>query len=475
MNLRSLGLPAIILSSAALVACGGSSSSSSSTPRGDLRVIHAASDAPPVNVNANGSPVSGLQGVDFGVGSPRLRLATGTYQVTVDGILPGDATTTVIDAPIDIVRGEITNVLAIGQLGDDSFQPMVFQTPIESISAGEVRVQVAHASRAADIAAASVDVYLLEPGQDPGGMGTTALNFAFGETLGPVTVGAGTYRIAVTAPDDAHTILFDTGEISLPGGSDLLVAAVDNVGAEDSLIRLLVSTGDGNDFTLLDKDATAEVRAVHAAAGVSDADVFADSPTAGLSEALVAEQLVFRASRTVDEVPPADDYTLAVNVFGGPFAGAPISASDISIEAGIYYTVIAAGELGEELFPILAVDDRRNIATEARVRAIHAASVAGTVDVYVAPTGVIVAADFINGNVIVDDYLAVPNFAVGDVTDYLSLDEGNYDVFVVVGGDTVAIEAINVALDKGDIYTLIATNPDVDEGFAEAGFMILVD
>src|SRR5690606_13932827 len=127
----------------------------------------------------------------------------------------------------------------------------------------------------------------------------------------------------------------------LPGGADLMVLAVDATGP-GAPVQLLVSTGDADsDFVISDKDAGA--------------------------------------------------------------AGAPISASGVTLAAASYYTVLAAGDLGTpNLFPILAQDDRRSIATEARVRAIHAASTAGTVDVFVTPTGDVTVASIELGEVTPD-------------------------------------------------------------------------
>ena len=123
----------------------------------------------------------------------------------------------------------------------------------------------------------------------------------------------------------------------------------------------------------------------------------------------------------------------------------------------------------EEL--ILAVDDRRSVATEARVRAIHAASVAGTVDVFVRPTGTVTSAEVEDGTAGTPE---IAGFEVGAVTPYISLGEGAYDLFVRAGG-SVVISALNQQLDAGDVVTLIAHNPDTDQGVTDPGFVILAD
>jgi hypothetical protein len=56
-------------------------------------VLHGVSDAPLVNIGINGdNAIEGADYKDAGVLNPEV----GTYEVTVNGILPGGATATVI-------------------------------------------------------------------------------------------------------------------------------------------------------------------------------------------------------------------------------------------------------------------------------------------------------------------------------------------------------------------------------------------
>tara|TARA_B100002003_G_C13959351_1_gene464798 strand:+ start:226 stop:540 length:315 start_codon:yes stop_codon:yes gene_type:complete len=55
-----------------------------------LQIIHAGSDAPTVNITADGEVLNGLENVDYQTVSGRFDVATGTYDVAVEANLPGD-------------------------------------------------------------------------------------------------------------------------------------------------------------------------------------------------------------------------------------------------------------------------------------------------------------------------------------------------------------------------------------------------
>lgn len=466
----------VLLASALVSACGGDSS----TARSELRVIHAAGNAPAVNVNANGGPLSAVQGLDYGQATSKLTLRAASYSVSVDGVLPDDQVSEVV-APVDLMlnRGESTTVVAIGNLGDagdTAFGPEVIVTPQASVANTETRVQVVHASAAAESALpGGVSVYVTAPEAELTSA-TPLATFNLREYTEAITVPAGQYRIRVT-PAASTTPVFDSGEITLPGGADLMVLAIDSYGP-GSPVKLLVSTGDADsDFTLTDVDANADLRVVHAASGVGAAEVFATANSAMLATTEVIDAFDYRSSETLADLTPASDYAIAVNADGGGAVDAPISVSDITLAAGKAYTALAAGDLpamgDADLTLLLAEDDRRSIATEARVRAIHAASLAGTVAVFITPAGDETVASIEMGEV----EPALPVFEYQSITDYIGLAAGSYDVRVAVPGEggeyTVAIDQTNVALAAGDIVTLVATNPAA--AGQEFAFVVLSD
>lgn len=461
-----------------LAACSDSDNSGngntpeSAAPTGELRVIHAAADAPAVNVKADNTGIAGLQGLAFASGSQRLVLPAETYQVSVDGITPQGPAEVVARTDIPVSENGITNVIALGRILDGSFGPVVVTANQETVAGGNTRLQVVHASSNAQAAAPlGVSLYLTAPGASLADA-APATTFALGDSLGPLTVPAGDYRIRIT-PSGSDSVVFDSGSVGLPGGADLLLVAIDNTGAGDAPVRILVSTGNGGDFEIQDAATGAGLRAVHAASGVGGADIFAASAQNQQGMTRIVENLAFGDTASL-VVAVGDDYSVRVNASGGDAETAPIAVDDLPLEQGVFYTAVAAGNLpqaGDPQLTLLALaDDRRSIATEVRVRAVHAASEAGVVDVFVTPTATLSLADIEAGNATP----TLPDFDFGDSSDYLSLPAGGYDVRVRAG-NAVAINAENVALSNGDVVTLIARNPDVASGNNTFGLLLLDD
>ncbi len=106
-----------------------------------------------------------------------------------------------------------------------------------------------------------------------------------------------------------------------------------------------------------------------------------------------------------------------------------------------------AVDLLANIQPLVLVDDNRRIATEARVRIVHASPSAGNVDIYVTAPG--------DGIDAIDPAFAdVPFLAE---TGYVSLAAGSYDVTVTpTGTKTAAIGPATIAVDAGGIYTAAA-------------------
>jgi trimeric autotransporter adhesin len=486
---KRLSSAGLALATSVLVACGGSSSNTpapASVATAELRVIHASGNAPAVNVNVGGEPFEAIQGLMFGEATSRLSLSPAVYSVSVDGVLPAGAVDEVVSpVALDLQSNDITTVIAIGNLGAEAplaFAPTVLVTPREAVAADDVRVQVVHASAAAEGALpGGVSVYVTAPDVTLDDV-MPLQSFNLREDSGPVTVPAGAYQIRITPRGESGEVVFDSGPIALPGGADLMVLAVDNYGP-GAPVRLLVSTGEAaSDFFINDRSAPADVRVVHAASGVGLAEVFASSDSVGLADVRVIPnearpEFAYRDDISLTGLTPADDYIFKVNAQGGGAASAPIAAGPITLAPATFYTVLAAGDLPQagdaDLTLLQAEDDRRSVFTEVRVRAIHAASQAGTVAVFITPAGEETVTSIELGDVAP----AIAEFDYESVTGYIALDEGGYDVRVAVpqeaGGYKVAIDLSGVHLSNGNVVTLVATNP-ADDG-DDFAFVALFD
>lgn len=423
--------------------CGDSSSSRSDAvpqepqPTGTLELVHASQDAPPVDIRVAGNLI--FSDVPYkGVGFSSFR--TGDYPIEVDGVVPG-GNVTVIPAQGDsapvvtIGADQRVSVVAAGDVA--SIAPIVLVDDAPAVDDGDVRLRVLHAASAAP----TVEVYVTAPGAPlDAPLGT----FSFGETLAPdaVVVPAGEYQIRVAVPGSPPTVVFDSGAIDLPGGADLLVAAVTNTGAGAAPISLLASTGSAA-LEFFDVDTPSDVRVVHASADAPAVDVVANDDFA--TRPVV--DLAFGEATGYLGIPPG-----ALNIKVVPTgADAPVVIdADLELEQGVTYSVYAA-DLLADIQPLVLVDDPRRVATEARVRIVHASPSAGDVDIYVVPGGT-------GGNLDGVDpaFSGVPFLAE---TGYVPLAPGEYDVVVTGAGSQLpAIGPVTLTLSGAGIYTAAAVD-----------------
>ena len=306
----------------------------------------------------------------------------------------------------------------------------------ENVSAGAARVFVLHA--AAD--SPTVDVFVTAPGADLGASASVG-TFLFKETIGPAEVPAGDYQIRVTASGNPDAVVFDSGTVTLANLDDIVLAAVPNTSGGEAPISLvgLVSTGS---LEILDVETPTALRVGHLSSDTGPVDVLVNG-----GEYLT--DVPFPAVTGFDPLP-ADTYNVAVTAANMPGVVA-IGPVDLALEAGTWYSVLAVDKFAN-IEPLIATDDPRPVATNAKVRIIHAAAdpAAQSVDIYVPAVG----ADI--------DPLTPTLSAVAfkDNTGYLGLDAGDYDVTVTVAGAKIAaIGPATISVGLGDVVTAIARDP----------------
>ena len=390
-----------------------------------VRVFHASADAPMVNLWVDGAVA--VEELDYQESTGYLALDEGTYEIAVEGIIPGGNAVVIGPANLDFMTDMNYDVIAVNTVAD--IEPLVLEDDGKLMDGSKVRVRVAHLAAAAP----EVKVFVTAPGADLAGA-TELGSFVFKETLGPVEVDAGTYQIRVTLAD--NTVVFDSGEVPLMGGKDLLIGAVPNVGTGDSPIQLAVL--DGDDVAILsDAMAGADLRVVHASADAPAVDVIVnDAGSAAISN------LAFPDATGYVNLA-ADTYNFKVTATG-TLTPAVIDA-DVPLANGMAYSLLAVGALAD-IEPLLLTDNNRSVATEARVRLVHGSTLAGNVDIYVVPAGTAITS-------VEPAFADVPFKAE---TGYVSLAAGEYDVVITPTGTTTA--AISATLDfaAGGIYTAIA-------------------
>lgn len=418
----------------------------------DLRVIHAVKDAPPVNVSLNFKDV--LKDLDYAESSGYLSVRSGIKRINVEAIVPGGNLDVIKVNKFRMKSGERYNILAINDTTD--IAPLVVEESAAEPDSGEVGIAVVHASNIAgevDVYVTAADILLINA--DP------SFTFDFTDVVDLGAQPTGIYRIRITGKG-SKTAVYDSGPIDLDGfgGEKLLLVALSNTTdteLEASPVKLLAAA-DAAQLTLLDKDTGFGARVVHLSPDAGPVEVFADSPSLGGEVELID---VFAYT---DIVPGADsygyetagDYTFTVAPNTGTSGDKVFMSPVVELDAGKEYSVIAAGytTTTPEFDLWATVDRNRSIITQVSVKVVHGAPAAETVDVYVTPAGVFTAAEVEAG---MAGAPLLDGFAYGDISDYLAIPPGSYDIRVVPEASGVAeINVEGIPLDAGTVATVIA-------------------
>ncbi len=205
---------------------------------------------------------------------------------------------------------------------------------------------------------------------------------------------------------------------------------------------------------LAQESSTAKVRVIHASPDAPAVDILVNGEVA-------VEGLAFQSGTDYLDLE-AGEYQFQVVPAGGTADDAVIDAT-ATVEAGVWYSVVAVGTL-DSIEGLIVVDDvTEPAAGMAHIKVVHASPDAPAVDVAVA-----------GGPVLFE------NIAFKDSTDYLPVDAGTYDLEIrPTGTEDVALAIPGLALEAGIVYSGYAMGllsdgtltvvPFVDATFDQSG------
>ena len=427
-----------------------------------IRALHASPDAPAVNIWVNGAPA--LPNVDYSQGSGFLPVVEAN-NVRVEAITPGGVVD-VISAPVNLDYNTEATVIAVNTIADEIRPLAIVNASDERITEGYFRAQVVHASPSAP----AVNVYVTAFGDDLAGsspVNGVGAPLAFEDYTGRLEVPAGAYQIRITVAGDATlTPVFDSGEIPLPAGADLMIVAIDNTGPGAAAVDLIVL--DGTAAAKLEDVATpASAIAVHLSPDAPPVDILADFNGTPDDEMLaLVRNVSFGEYCDLNAIPAPGDYNISVvaNADNDVIATQFDLVVDPSTEATAIVTGFLAMGMDPAIVPLPQIDDRRSIITETKLRVTHASPSTGLVDIYLVAAGTAIDGTF------------EPNFAdvaFGVDTGQLSVPNGMYDA-VVTGADSLAPAIELLGLDftaGGSVLSVIAR--DLEAGGLDPAPLII--
>ncbi|OEE07061.1 2-dehydropantoate 2-reductase [Vibrio cyclitrophicus ZF270] len=415
-------------------------------PTTQIQAVHASPDAPLANVLINSQ--ARWTGVDYANASGYTSVTAGQTSVQVDVQLPGDAVLTVLPQnQFELSSDTDYTVMVVGD-ADGSNNPveaLVVTRPASgTATSSSLDVQVVHA--ASDVG--DVNLYVTGP-SDP--LGTPLGTLGYKDFTDVLNIPAGQYRVRLETVSGS-AIAFDSGEITLSGGSELTIAAVPRADSNSaSPVKLMVMDGKGSSL-IYDMAETAEVRVGHLVDGAPNVDVYVNS-----TQFAPLDDLMFKEVRGfLDLAAGSYDIDIYETATTSPTF---IDVDGLAVFTGMDYSVYAVGTVSNlNLEALVVPENRRPVATSAVLNITHAAAnpIAALVDIY------------LTENVgISGSTPALSNVKCKDYANGIYVAAGSYYVTITVAGDptTVAIDSAPATLADGVVYQVVAIDDVAGMGF----------
>ena len=480
-----------------LASCG-----SEADNKGSFRMIQASPDLAPVNFLVDG--VALRSAIEYKGGPGFLSVTPKTYTFAVEAILPDEHGLPVTEPVIEpvaqaIAEGREYTLITLGKASvadaapndTDALRPLVIENLIEDVPAGNARLQLVHA--APDVPAV-VDIYLTAVPVAPGVLPdlstqTPIAQVTYGAQPAPrQLVQTGTYIIRITLPGSTVPV-FQSNNIGLNNGNDLLIVAVDNNLVGPAPISLSISSGFRGFFTpvgtaeLLDKDTLTNLRVVQVSPDAPTMNILGTRP----QEPAIPPSTVLPPLREVTFATALNylDFTGYVSTFPDTYSLRGVRTADPTATTPLFTvfpnpTPLALGQratlfvIGLALTtpstfdPLVLPDEIRSVFGEGKLRIVDASLAAGVVDVYILKAGTSIA----------DVSPTLQNLSSRLATPYLPLFPQDYRVTFTTAGTKTVLAAVDIAATSGTVQTAIlvdAPRPDATSDGKPPAVLLLND
>lgn len=426
--------------------CGEDAESSA---KAAVRVLHLSYDAPAVDVFADGSRVA--QGLTFQNATEYLTLDAGERDFAIAPAGQPASMAVLSVQNLNLAEDSRTTLVAYRSLA--SIAGLVLTDNLSPPAAGKIRVRAIHAAQGVG----PVDIWNIPATGQPTALYT---DVALGTAGNYLELPAGSYKIGFDVDKDLKPDLVFVLP-TLPEGSIANLFAVKDAAGS---VFLLSQLKNGN-LTRVEPEPVEPgetfIRVLHLSPDAPEVDVLVNGSLRAVTG------LAFLEGTDYLPLEPST-YNFSVVPVGGSAAASVLDINGLTLEKDKHYTAVAIGPLAS-IEALALVDDNSNLAPgNIRVRAIHAASAVGEVDIWNVPSvgapgllyenvpfgavgnaidlpaGAYTLGFDVDNNGVPDLTFSLPNLAAGTVTNVFAVSDSLGKVFLLaqLAGSTVTeIEA----------------------------------
>lgn len=409
--------------------------------------------------------------IEFGAGTNFRSVGADQYDFNFDALLPGDKTsgctgdndgdgvkddnecTRLESVSINALRDHEYTVVLFGSYAALEVlvydrQRHVFDTSTSDGDPADENAEVQFLHLAQELGA--VDVYVEPPGTHLSPVQARGSLSVRDEIV--VLIDEGEYVLTLTAVGDPSTVYFTSEAFPIDAQTRVGFAIRDGAGA--GTYGLVVNEFRDRSATLIDRNATTELRVAHVAPLGGNVDVYVD----GNFTTPFARNLAFTQMSPYGLVDGTRLIDLDIDVTPAGNPSAFLTREEIDLIKGERATFFILGSTAG-LDGVKSTDAFRRLATHAQARMINGAST--SLDFYVVPRGSNIATLSPTVNVASRQSSGLRQFA-----------PGTYDIVLTKPGtSTVVFGPDTVVLEANGIYTIAAT----DTGEATAASVELLD